>query len=198
MSDIVPVTFDLLDASIPAKFEQWQSYHDEERWPHYRETFSTDPVLWKRHEPPTWAFSLSWAEFRYASVKGTGHLDELIGSDSPGLYIFYVRPDSTIFHFPRFALYVGISNEGDSGRPLRQRLKDYLPERISQKKKREQIDRMLRLYYGALWVAYTLSDRPSTELELLEQKLHGFIYPPYDRRDFPVDIKTQQKRFGEI
>jgi hypothetical protein len=57
---------------------------------------------------------------------------------------------------------------------------------------------MLILYYGVIWVAYALTDRPSNELEALEEKLHGFIYPRYDRRDFPIDIKTQQKRFGEI
>lgn len=198
MSGIPTATVDMLDASIPDDFNRWIGFSDEVRWPHYRKDFCTDPVFWKRHEPPTWAFSLTWAEFRYKDIRDAAHLDAIISSDKPGLYIFYVRPDRLIFPFPQFALYVGISNESDSGRPLRKRLRDYLPDVITKKKKRENIDRMLRLYYGVLWVAYALSDRSSTDLELLEEKLHGFIHPPYDRRDFPVDIKTQQKRFGEI
>lgn len=198
MSGISAATVDILDASIPDDFNRWLSYPDEVRWPHYRKKFCTDPKLWVRHQPPVWAASLAWAEFRYKDVSDGAHLDRIIASDLPGLYIFYVRPENILYSFPQFALYVGISNESDSGRPLRKRLRDYLPDVIKNKKKRENIDRMLRLYYGVLWVAYALSDRPSADLETLETKLHGFIHPPYDRRDFPVDIKTQHKRFGEI
>lgn len=198
MSGISAATQDLLDPTIPGSYANYQNDPDEKRFPHYRATFCTDPVLWKRHEPPPWAFSLSWAEFKYTDATDSKKLDALISSTDPGLYVFYIRPEKVINQFPRFALYVGISNEGNSNRPLRTRLKDYLPERIAAKKKRKQIDRMVRLYYGVLWVAYTLSNRPSAELEKLEQALHGFFYPVYDRRDFPVDIKDQQKAFGTI
>jgi hypothetical protein len=50
---------------------------------------------------------------------------------------------------------------------------------------------------GVLWVAYALASL-SKELMELEAKLHGFIYLCYARRDYPADIKTQQKRFGVI
>ena len=32
----------------------------------------------------------------------------------------------------------------------------------------------------------------------LEEKLTGFIYPRYARRDYPIDIKNQQKAFGKV
>lgn len=198
MAGINTVTLDILDASIPDEFNKWQGYSDEVRFKHYQETMRTDPTHWKRHCPDDWAFDLPWAEFRYADVKDGANLKQIITSKLPGIYIFYVRPERALYHFPQFALYVGISNERDSKRPLRNRLTDYLPASIAKKKRREHIDRMLKLYYGVLWVAYAVTDRPSNELETLEKKLHGFIYPRYDRRDFPVDIKTQQKRFGEI
>jgi hypothetical protein len=198
MDGINTATLDILDASIPDEFNKWQGYPDEVRFAHYREEICTDPTHWKRHQPADWAYSLPWAEFRYADVKDGANLKTIITSEQPGIYIFYIRPEKILYQFPQLALYVGISNEGDSKRPLRDRLKDYLPASVANKKRREHIDRMLKLYYGVIWVAYALTDRASTDLEALEKKLHGFIYPRYDRRDFPVDIKTQQKRFGEI
>jgi hypothetical protein len=148
MNGIPAATIDILDASIPDEFDIWQGKTDIERWPHYKEPFMTDPVLWKRHEPPDWAFNLTWHEFRYADVKTTHDINSIIKTTLPGIYIFYIRPERRFLHFPQYALYVGISNENDSRRPLRDRLKDYLPVRVERKKKRLNIDRLLRLYYG--------------------------------------------------
>jgi len=198
VTSIPAATFDILDAMIPDAFAAWQAYPDAVRFKSYREEFSTDPVLWTRHKPPAWAFSLQWDEFRYADISSPSALDAIITSKDPGLYIFYIRPEALINGFPNFALYIGISNESGSNRPLRDRLKDYLPGKISVLAKRTQIDCMIRRYYGVLRVAYSLISRSSADLEALEQKLHGFIYPRYDRRDWPVDIKTQQKAFGII
>lgn len=198
MDGIKTDTLDILDASIPHVFSEWQAHNDEVRFAHYQETVRTDPTFWVRHRPAEWAFALPWAEFRYADVKDGKALKQVIKSDLPGIYIFYVRPETILHRFPQFALYVGISNERNSKRPLRNRLNDYLPASVAKKKRREHIDRMLKLYYGVLWVAYAVTDRPSIDLETLEMNLHGFLYPRYARRDFPIDIKTQQKRFGEI
>ncbi len=198
ITSIPAATLDILDAHIPDAFTAWQSYPDAVRFKSYREEFCTDPVLWQRHQPPQWAFDLKWEEFRYADISTPAVLDRVIKSKDPGLYIFYIRPEMLLSGFPTFALYVGISNESGSSRPLRERLKDYLPGRISGLAKRTQIDSMIRRYYGVLRVAYSLINRSSADLEALEETLHGFIYPRYDRRDWPVDIKTQQKAFGLI
>lgn len=191
-------TLDIIDAAIPSDFRRWQARKDEIRFLPYRKSFLTDPVYWVRHKPRDWAFALNWSEFRYSDITTPADIDSRIQSDEPGLYIFYVRPDELMFRFPQFALYVGISNERGSNRPLRERLKDYLPTRIAGKLKRDNIDQMVQMYYGVLWIAYSLTSRSSNELVDLETKLHGFIYPCYARRDYPDDIRTQQRRFGVI
>ena len=60
------------------------------------------------------------------------------------------------------------------------------------------IHRMLQFYYGCLWVAYALTDDHASELEALEESLHGYIHPCFARRDFPVLVKAQQQAFGTI
>jgi hypothetical protein len=189
-------TFDLIDAAIPEDFERWQNYPDDARFRSYLRTFLTDPVYWSRHVPAEEAFGLNWQEYRYADVRTADELDAQITSNESGIYIFYVRPNRLICSFPRFAFYVGISNEHNSQRPLRDRLKDYLPSRVRAKAKRDNIDQMLQLYYGVLWVTYACTDLQSAQLMDLESKLHGFLFPCYARRDYPDDIKTQIKRFG--
>jgi hypothetical protein len=191
-------TFDILDAAIPDDFTRWQTYPDDTRFMPYRRTFLTDPVYWERHKPVDWAFALAWNELRYADIPTPADVDTRIQSDDPGLYIFYARPPQVVYRFPQFAFYLGISNEGGSNRPLRERLKDYVLTRVAAKLKRDSIDQMLQMYYGVLWVAYTLIPRTSDDLRELETKLHGFIYPCYSRRDFPDDIRTQQRRFGGV
>jgi len=189
-------TFDLFDAPLGEAFEYCQRQPDEVRFAMYRREFSVDPQNWRRHGPPTWAFGLRWQEFRYADVQSAGDLDRLIGKDHPGVYVFYARPKKLIYQFPQFAFYIGISNEHGSKRPLRERLKDYLPTALAKIRKRKNIHRMLQFYYESLWVAFALTDEHATDLESLEKALHGYIHPCFARRDFPPEVKTQQKAFG--
>ena len=188
-------TLDILDASIPDDYAAWRSDPDDRRFPAYKRTFLTDPVFWERHRPADWAYTLTWNEFQYSEISTPDYLDLKIPGNDPGVYVFYIRPDQVINRFPQFALYLGISNERGSNRPLRERLKDYAPSRVAARKKRDNIDQMLQMYFGVLWIAYATVLRPSAELVELEQKLHGFIYPCYARRDYPDDILTLQRRF---
>jgi hypothetical protein len=88
MTGIKNATLDLLDSSIPEEFDKWQSFNDEVRFPHYKETVRTDPTIWKRHCPDDWSFSLKWDEFRYADVMDAAALRKTISSELPGIYIF--------------------------------------------------------------------------------------------------------------
>ena len=155
-------------------------------------------MSWDRYVPPAWVFELNWREYRYAEIQRRKDLDLFIPDDEPGIYVFYARPDRLIYNFPQFPLYNGISNERNSLRPLRERLKDYLPTALSKIKKRKNIHRMLRLYYEHIWVAFAFSEATSADLEEVEKLLHGFIYPCFSRRDFPPEIKEQQQAFGGI
>lgn len=191
-------TIDLLDAPLSDAYGQYQELADELRFELYRQKFLIDPKSWMMHEPPDWVFNLDWQEYRYADVQNRQDLDTIIPEENSGIYIFFTRAHRLIYQFPQFAFYIGISNEHNSLRPLRDRLNDYLPSALSKIKKRANVHRMLRLYYEHIWVAFALSSTPSAELEEIEKQLHGFIYPCFNRRDFPTEIKRQHQAFGEI
>jgi hypothetical protein len=191
-------TFDLFDAPLGDAYGYFQDLLPEARFPNYHQRFCTDPQIWEQFEPPSWVFNLSWREYRYADFQLREDLNQFIPEDDPGIYIFYARPNRLLYGFPKFALYVGISNERNSHRPLRERLKDYVPGALSTIKKRTNIHRMLQLYYEQIWVAFALSSASSSQLEEIEMLLHGFIYPCFGRRDFPAAVKKVQQAFGGI
>lgn len=164
---------------------------DSVRSAHYKLKFLADPVIWEAHRPPKWLANLEWHEYRYRDVQTTKHLREIIGDDTPGIYMFYARPEEAVYTFPRFPLYVGISE-----RPVWQRLGEYLPSCTSKVKKRQHIHRMLKLYYNQLRVAYAQASVEKTELAAAEKTLHGLIYPCYGRRDFPARVKRVQEAFS--
>lgn len=191
-------TLDLFDAPLGDAYGYYQSLADQVRFPIYRQEFSADPQKWSQHEPPAWVFTLNWQEYRYADIQQRDALHTLIPGNEPGIYIFYARPDRIVYRFPQFAFYVGISNERGNNRPLRERLKDYVPAALSAIRKRQNIHRMLQLYYGQIWVAFALAPKSSKVLRNVEKQLHGFVHPCTSRRDFPTDIKRQQQAFGKI
>lgn len=191
-------TFDLFDAPLGDAYGYYQGLPPAVRFPSYRQEFSIDPQNWAQNQPPDWAFELNWREYRYADIQRRNDLQAVIPEDEPGIYVFYARPNRLIHRFPQFAFYVGISNEHGSQRPLRERLKEYVPAALSAIRKRQNVHRMLQLYYGQIWVAFALTSAPSAQLEQVEEQLHGFLHPCFGRRDFPPDIKHQQQAFGVI
>jgi len=191
-------TFDLIDAPLWDAYGQHQGLPDSARFKIYRREFCVDPQNWVRHVPPQWVFELNWRNYHYPDVQQRDELNDIIPESDPGIYIFYTCADHLILGLPKFALYVGISNERNSERPLRDRLKEYVPTALNKIKKRKNIHLMLQLYYQQIWVAFALAPFPSEELERAEELLHGFLYPCFGRRDFPVDIKRQQQAFGVI
>ena len=132
-----------------------------------------------------------------AKVSKRKDLEQIISSTLPGIYIFYVRPERLIGRFPQFALYIGISNERNSQRPLRDRLGDYLPSNLSTIQKRKNVHRMLQIYYNSLWVTYATTSAVSSDLEALEEAVHGYIHPCFGRRDFSNRDKRPTEGMGD-
>jgi len=190
-----PATFDPLDAPLWEGYEYFQSLADVVRASSYQHLFWVDPKHWRRHKPPEWIYNLEWKTYRYSQVDTAAKLRAAATETTPGIYIFSVRPELPVNGFPHFALYVGISNENDSGRPLRERLGDYLPRRVSAIRKRKNIHRMLCLYLLDLWVHFAYVDRPSATLMQVEKLLHGYLAPPVADEDYPVDMKHLKPAF---
>jgi len=197
-SRMAKATFDPFDAPLGDAYDYYQKLSDDLRFSTYRREFSIDPQNWKQHRPPNWVFALNWKEYRYADIQKREDLESLIPEDKPGIYVFYARPDTLVHRFPQFAFYVGISNERNTQRPLRDRLKEYVPAALRSIKKRKNVHRMLQMYYGQIWVAFALTSAKSAELRKVEKKLHGFVHPCFARRDFPTRIKQQQQAYGVI
>lgn len=192
-------TFDPFDSALGDEYGHYKSITNiHDRFSIYRREFYIDPLNWMKLKPAKWIFSLKWQEYRYADIKQPSDWNHVIKRDEPGIYIFYARADQLIYKFPVFAFYIGISNEKNSKRSLRDRLKDYAPTSINSIKKRENIHRMFQLYYEHIWVAFALTNVTSKQLSKAERILHGYLYPCCNRRDFPIIMKKQQQAFGGI
>lgn len=190
-----PATLDPLDAALFEGHKMFQAMPDSLRAPHYMHRFWVDPTHWKRHRPPDWVFELKWIRYRYARVDTPAKLRAVATRNVPGIYLFSVRPTNPVNGFPLYALYVGISNANDSGRTVRQRLSDYLPSNISTIKKRDNIHRMICLYFDHLWVHFAYVKRSSSVLRKAEETLHGYFAPPFAIAAYPVDMKAPRKAF---
>ena len=190
-----PVTFDPMDAPLWEAYQHYQALSDDVRASLYHHLFWADPKNWQRHTPPDWIFRLDWRTYRYSDMDDSVKLRTAVSEDRAGIYIFSASPERLIEDFPRFALYVGISNERNSRRPLRERLGDYLPTSISQIRKRKSVHKLLRLYFQYVWVHFAYVDKPSKEITSAEEKLHGYLAPPAAERDYPVDMKPYKRAF---
>ncbi len=186
---IKPASFDPFDAPLWEGHEYFQSLPDVVRSDSYQRPVWIDPKHWQRHKPPAWVFKLQWHTYRYSEVDSKRKLGNIVGQNTPGIYIFSVRPDSAVDGFPRYAMYVGISNARDSNRPVRERLSEYLPTRIATIKKRKNIHTMLCLYYSHIWVHFAYVNKPSVAMLGAEKKLTGFLAPPFAEEAYPVDMK---------
>ena len=191
-----PATFDPLDAPIFDAYKYHQALPDSVRSSLYIRWYWADPQHWIRHKPPAWVFALKWSSFRYCEVQDRQALKLHLLKDDPGVYFFTVRPIELMDeHFPHHVFYVGISNEADSGRALRDRLGDYLPNSLSAIKKRKNVHKFLTLYYEQTWVRFAYVQRASSEIEEAEVKLHGYLAPPVAERDYPPDMKSKKPAF---
>ena len=185
-------TFDLLDASYTTEVVDYLALDDKLRYKNSEETFILDPNYWEKYYQLIASFNctFNWHEFKFDSRPD---LDTLILSNDIGLYMFIIKPLGRICDLPKYVIYVGISGEKGSNRPLKERLNDYLNFNVI--KKRKKLHRLLSKYYGEAYVSYTTVNITWQQLEQLENALHGFFVPIANDRDFPVEIKNIKKAF---
>ncbi|WP_298487001.1 hypothetical protein [uncultured Maribacter sp.] len=185
-------TLDILDAEYTTIVKKYKELEDNLRYKNSEETFILDPIYWEKYQNEIDALNcvLDWKEFKFDSKP---NLETLIPTNEIGIYMFTVKPNNLIYDFPKYVIYVGISGEKGSNRPLKERLNDYF--NFNEIKKRKKLHRLLSKYFKNTHVAYSTVNITWQNLEKLEKAFHGFFLPIGNSRDFPVDIKTIKDAF---
>ena len=187
-------TLDVLDKNLSRDYQNNINAIPQHRFAFYKEELMLDPNYWNSYYEQLNKYNFNWTEFKYQDVVlGKININNIINQDHTGVYLFIVKGDELIYDLPKFVLYVGIAGENDSARPLRERLSDYF--HIEQIKKRGKVHSLLKKYYNNVYIAFSYVQKPSEELKNIEKYLHGFFYPIYCDRDFPVELKQLRKAF---
>lgn len=186
-------TFDLLDAEISKKYNEYIADYSEVRERFFTEKFWLDVPNWQKYFRDLSTFTFVWNEFKYTDINVSNQLDTVINSNDTGIYMFIIKPENQIYGLPKFVMYIGLSGENNSSRPLKDRLKDYY--KFSQVKKRDAVLRLLEKYYKNIYVAYALLNLSMSQLKQIETALIGFFYPQCNKDDFPVELQPIKKSF---
>ncbi|OYZ01875.1 MAG: hypothetical protein B7Y37_04575 [Sphingobacteriia bacterium 28-36-52] len=193
-------TVDVLDAHITSQNKGFIKNDEYARNRIFKEEFILDTVNWDKYYNDFDStissnnISLNWNEFKYTDVIATpALLDRIITSSETGIYLFVVKSHGQIYEYSKFVFYVGISGENGSGRPLRDRLKDYF--RLEQIKKRNAVLRILEKYINNVHIAFFLTNVNYTVLKQIETSLIGYFYPLANKDDFPVELQPIKKSF---
>lgn len=181
-------TFDVLDKELTGEVKSFNSIIEDYRWNNSGIEFHIDPQYWEEYYQKVKKYlpKLKWEELKYSKFPD---LNKVITTNDLGIYLFVIRPDNMILSYPQFVMYVGISGEDGSNRPLKERINDYF--NIGNIKKRKKLHGMLKKYYHNTWLIYSLiKNIKHKDLEQLEEDLHGYFIPPANTRDYPVRIKS--------
>jgi hypothetical protein len=190
----VSATLDILDALAP-DYAEYINLPDKYHFKASGRRIKISPKYWNDNHVEINQHQYNWTEVKYTELKA--HLDaNPVSANGVGIYFFIIKPDNLVYSLPCYVFYVGVAGETDGQRPLRDRLYDYL--QLSQVKKREAVHLTLQQYYNNTYVVYSKVNLTPVNLRKLETAFHGFYYPWAGKRDFPVEMKQQQKAWGEI
>jgi hypothetical protein len=181
---ITQATLDLLDADLRAESNRYNNYPFKDRHKIFSHAIRIDP-FWSNQKNAQ-ITALNWsAQYRYADHP---NFEQIINTNDIGVYVMYVRPQNLVIDMPQYVMYVGISGEHGSARPLKERLMDYFY--ISKLKLRNNVHQMLQMYYDHVYIKYALFNGNYNSLEDLESTLHEFFYPRFGKRDFQPETKA--------
>jgi hypothetical protein len=186
-------TLDVLDSYITEEHSDWLSPKFKIRKRNYTESLLLDPINWEKYYKEIESHGLVWNEFKYNQIKNLNDIDSIINDNKTGFYMFVIKPNNLIYDLPKNVLYIGMSGENNSERPLKDRIKDYY--NLEKIKKRNAVIRMIEKYYHNIYVAFSLIDKPTYVLKEIESSLIGFFYPIVNKDDFPGELKPDKKAF---
>ncbi len=186
-------TLDVLDSYLHKEHIVWSTPEIKHRIRNYTEAMLLDSTSWDKYYNEILPYGLVWSEFRYNEIDSLNKIDEKLLESTTGFYMFILKPNNPIYDMPKNVLYVGMSGENNSCRPLKERLKDYFD--LTKIKKRGAVIRMLEKYYPNIYIAFTYCDEETTVLKKIETSLIGFFCPIVNKDDFPVELKSEKKAF---
>lgn len=145
------------------------------------------------HFPPFWRMYKSKLEkkvtFIWQNLKFSSGDDPVVSANTPGIYIFVLKPNFDVFKEYGFVMYVGMSDEG-----LIERLNTgyRVPSSV---KARPNIHRLILDYGDFLhWYYMPMPGKTTTELKEIESFLVGyFCDPPINKKDAPHIITEAKK-----
>lgn len=189
------VTLDIIDSELSPHFAKYAALSDDDYLKIYERPVQALPRWWDRYHRAIAHVNFQWTEVKYEHLRS--HLAQSTQADSPGLYIFVVKPPLPLpgtpsLAMPQYATYVGVAGEtADAQRPLKERLKEYTY--ISEIRRRQSVHKVLQLYYPYLWVVYSPLSLPPGDLREIEVAMHGFLRPWASGREDPPAIQNAQR-----
>lgn len=156
----------------------------EKRLENNRATFTFYPPFWRMFN-----YQLRGVTFNWSFLEFKSNLDPIVPDNTPGIYLFVLRPPFNVFIEYNHVMYVGMSDEG-----LKERLNSgyRTPSGV---KSRPHVMRMI-LDYGEYlrWYYLPLPGLTEKRLREIETALIGyFCDPPINRKDQPVLIANASK-----
>jgi len=151
----------------------------------YSAEFMLLPSDWRKYSNEISDVTFNWNHINYSNFSEIPDVDD----NTPGIYLFVLKPPYEIFEQFCFVMYVGMTDEG-----LKERL-DSGYRTVSKVKPRQNIMRLI-LDYGdnLLWYYAPLNDYSVTQLKSIEKNLIGYFgEPPINKRDEPVEIANAKK-----
>jgi hypothetical protein len=146
------------------------------------------------HYPPFWRLysqklSLLKINFNWQFLDFSSGASPAVPISTPGIYLFVLKPEPSIFDSYNLIMYVGMTDDG-----LIERLNTgyRMPSTL---KNRPNIHRLI-LDYGRflLWYYLPLPGKSKKELKEIETNLIGFFNdPPINKKDAPFEIAEANK-----
>lgn len=176
---------DLLIQKISDR-ESTKSLDLQKRLENYEIEFTAFPAFWRLFDMKLkkLGVTFNWSQINYAS-----NANPNITLQTPGIYLFTIKPSPTIFTAYEFVMYVGMTDDC-----LISRLNNgyRTPSTV---KNRPNIHRMILDFSDYLsWYYLPLPGKTKAQLEEIESFLIGFFCdPPINRKDLPVQIANAKK-----
>ena len=187
-------TLDLLDSDLRKHETKYKNMDYDDRFKIFSHEIRIDPYWSTKKFIEISKYNIQWnSPLKYSDFP---NLDTIIKDNDIGLYMFYIKPNETICEMPKFVLYIGMSGENSSNRPVRERLKDHF--NINNIKKRDHVHKMFQLYYDYIYFIYANYDNKYSlgSIEKLEILLHEYFSPKFAKRDFEPPTKAARKSWN--